>query len=258
MTSLNHPRPWHPTDSDLSPSSMFMKGESDFEEAARTTIELLKRINVECDESAISQINAECHNLAKLGFVGRIFPKITSITEGANSTSLKTIISGDSCLYNGSPRVISADEIPQMRIAIFRAQESSVADPVLHYLNMSYSSHAQGENSIPQPKAFEITQKAFEIKHNYLLDIATPDEIFVWVAMDVIRGIPKDSPQFIMHEGLMRPPTRFFGNYGKTHFDFYAAVFVQNGQISRQECDAANFPDVGFGGIVAFKGSKIF
>lgn len=142
MTDLNHLKPWHLTDSDLSPGSMFMKGESDYEEAARTTIELLKRINVECDKSAVSQINTECHNLAKLGFAGRIFPKLVSIAESADPTSLITIINEGSCSHNDPPRVISANEVPQMRIAIYRAQESSVADPVLHYLNMSYSSHA--------------------------------------------------------------------------------------------------------------------
>lgn len=91
-----------------------------------------------------------------------------------------------------------------------------------------------------------------------MLDIATPDEIFVWVAMDVIRGIAKDSPHFIMHEGLMRPPIRFIGNYGNTHYDIYVALFVQDGQITKQECDAANYPDVGFGGVVAFKGPRAF
>ena len=32
---INHPAPWRPTDSDLSPDSMFLKGETDYEEAAK-------------------------------------------------------------------------------------------------------------------------------------------------------------------------------------------------------------------------------
>jgi hypothetical protein len=256
MTNIHHPRPWHPTDSDLSPDLMFLHGETDHKEAAKTTIELLKRIGVECDESAVSQIHTECQNLAQLGFVGRIFPKPESIEECADPARLMSVIQGKS--YDGLLRTISANDIPQMRIAIFRADQSSDADPVIHYLNMSYCHHAQGENSIYQPEAFEITKKAFESRCGYLLDIAAPDEIFAWVAMDVICGVPKDSPQFILHEGYMRPPTRFFGNYGKTGFGFYVAMFVQDGILSKQECDAANFPDIGFGGIVAFKGRRSF
>jgi hypothetical protein len=233
---------------------MFLHGQTDYKEAAKTTIELLKRIGIKCDKSAVSQVHTECQNLAQLGFVGRIFPRLNSIKECADPGRLTSVIKG--IPYDGSLRTISANEIPQMRIAIFRADKTSDVDPILHYLNMSYCCHAQGENSMPQPDAFEITQKAFEGNCDYLLDIAAPDEVFVWASMDAIRGVPKDSPQFILQVGYMRPPTRFFRDYSNTKFDFYSAMFVQDGVVSKQDCDAANFPYVGFGGIVAFKGQR--
>jgi hypothetical protein len=257
MVSQNHLAPWQPTEADLSPEVMFLKGQPNYEEAVKTTIELLRRIGVKCFKSAVNKIYADCYELAQLGYIGRIFPKLASIEEGINPTRLSLVTNGGS--YKESPRFITSSNVPQMRIALYRADRSDDVDPILHYLNMSFSHHAQGANSnYLQPEAFGITQKAFESTCDSLLDIATPDEVWVWMAMDVIRGISKDSSQFILHEGLMRPPTRFFGNYNKTGYDIYAAIGVEDGRIVKQDCDGANYPFVGYGGVVAFNGQRRF
>ena len=218
----------------------------------KTTIELLKRFGIRYNESAISEITTECRDLAQLGFVGRIFPSIASIYEGTKLCKQMSIIKGNppepsyGTMWN---------EIPKMGIAIFRADKSSCADPVLHYLNMGYTYSAYKKDRIPQPKAFEITRKAFESNcdFDFLLSIATLDYLSTWIAMDVIRGIPNDSSQFILHEGFMRYPTYLFREYDETSYDFYPAMCVRNGMPSEQEYDTKNFSNVGFGGVIAFK-----
>ncbi len=253
--SANHPDPWNPKEEELFPERIFKKGVPLATEAAETTFEALERIGVTCDQSARKQIIEECTLLAEIGYDGRIYPKITSIPEGENDP--RRILEVAAGASHASSRTISANEIPQMRIAFFRREDSSGVDPILHYLNLSFSRHAQGGNSsIYQPQAFNITKETFEKsfgKNKWSLDLATPDEVLVWIIMDRVRGIPVESSNFILFNGLMRLPTRFYGNYNSTSFDIHDAISIENGEIGRQTCDAVNWPFIGYGGVVAFR-----
>lgn len=250
MVDHNHPKPWMPAEEDLAPRKIFKKDFPDAEEAADVTVKLLARIGVECDRSARERILKECSILTTLGYDGRIYPKITSIPEGEDAKRLFAATRGNS---HEITRVISDGGIPQMRIAFFRAEDTYEADPILHYLNLSFSRHAQGQNSsIYQPQAFEITKKAFS-GSKFSLDVATPDELLVWIEMDNIRHVPADSPKFILSQGFMRLPTRFYGNYNATSYDIHDAAGVEEGEMRKQACDTANWPFISYGGIVAFK-----
>jgi len=248
--------PWMPQEQDLFPDALLRKGVPDARMWAESTVNLLAKFGTRCDTLAEQQIRDECESLSSIGYDGRIYPKITSMPEGKDVERVQLLTRG---VQVEKSRTISFGEIPQMRIAFYRAHDDSTVDPIVHYLNLSYAHHAQGINSsFYQPQAFEVTQKKFETSNDFLLDVSTPDEVFVWIAQDVCHGIPLDSPDFVMQEGLMRPPTRFFSNYGKTGFDFYAAMGVSKANIYRQECDGACFPFIGYGGVVAFKGDRQF
>jgi len=243
--------PWHPKDQDLLPESLFKKGMPCAEEAANITIKTLRCLGLDCDDAAKRKINEECLLLADTGFNGRIFPKIISLKVQVDSKIVFDAVKGKT---HDITRVLSCDDLPQMRIAIFRSDDETQIDPVLNYLNMSFAHHAQGQNSIYQPNAFEVTKKAFESSNNFSLEIATPDELLIWILMDKIREITADSPSFILTNGFMRLPVRFYSNYNKTGYDFYDAVCVSEGNICRQTSDAANFPEFGLA-VVAYKPS---
>jgi len=250
MVDHDHPKPWMPAEEDLVPWKIFKKDFPDAEEAADVTVKLLSRVGVGCDKSARERILKECSVLAAIGYGGRIYPKITSIPEGEDAGRLFTAARGNP---HRITRVISDGGIPQMRIALFRAEDAYEADPVLHYLNLSFSRHAQGQNSsIYQPQAFEATKKYFD-GNKFSLDVAAPDELLVWIAMDNIRNIPADSPKFILSQGFMRLPARFYGNYNATSYDIHDAAGVEDGEMKKQACDTANWPFIGYGGIVAYK-----
>lgn len=240
--------PWHPKDQDLIPESLFQKGIPSAEEAADITIKTLRCLGLDCDDAAKKKILEECLLLTKIGFNGRIFPKIISLKVEIDPYVMFEAVAGK---VHEITRVLSCDDLPQMRIAIFRSDDETQVDPILNYLNMSFAYHAQGQNSIYQPKAFEITKKAFEASHDFLLEIATPDELFVWVLMDKIRQIPVDSSSFILTDGYMRLPVRYYSNYNKTGYDFYDAACVYEGKVCKQTSDAANFPEFGLA-VVAY------
>lgn len=251
LVDQDHPDPWDPKEEDLFPERIFKKGKPSASEAAKVTSKVLEQMGVVCDLSADEQIMRKCSLLADIGYDGRIYPKITSIPEGRD---IDRVFRASRGLPHEPTRVISAREIPQMQIAFFREDDSFEVDPILHYLNLSFSRHAQGRNSsIYQPKAFEVTKRTFEREGKWSLDLATPDEVLVWIMMDRIRGIPTESPEFILSEGLMRLPTRFYGNYASTSFDIHDLLGVVNGEMTKQACDAANWPFAGYGGVVAFK-----